>query len=198
MPAARESLLEAAGAALAARPWRVVRMVDVAAAAGVSRQTLYNEFGGKHGLGRALVRRETDRFLDGVDRALDSPAPPAQRLAALADWTVRTARSRPVVRAALTGCWTDALPEPGPGFPAPRPPGTVAPEPGALTRAVRDRAAAALGPAYTSPGHCELVVRLALSYVIAPAEDAAGPVLDELLGAVSGTSPTVAGRSPRR
>ncbi|MBW5486628.1 TetR family transcriptional regulator [Streptomyces bambusae] len=85
MPAARESLLEAAGAALAARPWPAVRMVDVAAAAGVSRQTLYNEFGGKQGLGRALVRRETDRYLDGVDRALDSPAPPAERLAALAD-----------------------------------------------------------------------------------------------------------------
>lgn len=47
MPAARESLLEAAGAALAARPWPSVRMVEIAAAAGVSRQTLYNEFGGK-------------------------------------------------------------------------------------------------------------------------------------------------------
>ncbi|MGO4752750.1 TetR family transcriptional regulator, partial [Streptomyces sp. 2MCAF27] len=45
MPAARESLLDAAFTALADRPWAVVRMVDVAVAAGVSRQTLYNEFG---------------------------------------------------------------------------------------------------------------------------------------------------------
>src|SRR5690606_13349312 len=59
MPAARESLLDAAYAALARRPWSAVRMVDVAAAAGVSRQTLYNEFGSKDGLARALVRRET-------------------------------------------------------------------------------------------------------------------------------------------
>ncbi|MFD7099843.1 TetR family transcriptional regulator, partial [Streptomyces xanthophaeus] len=42
MPEARESLLEAAAAALTARPWPAVRMVEVAAAAGVSRQTLYN------------------------------------------------------------------------------------------------------------------------------------------------------------
>lgn len=50
MPAARESLLDAAYTALARRSWSTVRMVDVAAAAGVSRQTLYNEFGSKEGL----------------------------------------------------------------------------------------------------------------------------------------------------
>ncbi|HEY3481025.1 MAG TPA: TetR family transcriptional regulator, partial [Streptomyces sp.] len=44
MPTARESLLDAAFAALGDRPWTEVRMVEVAAAAGVSRQTLYNEF----------------------------------------------------------------------------------------------------------------------------------------------------------
>lgn len=60
MPAGRESLLQAAEAALSARPWPAVRMVEVAAAAGVSRQTLYNEFGGKEGLGRALVRRAAE------------------------------------------------------------------------------------------------------------------------------------------
>lgn len=95
MPAARESLLEAAGAALSARPWPAVRMVDVAAAAGVSRQTLYNEFGGKAGLGRALVRREADWYLDGVDRTLAAQAGTADRLAGVAEWTVRAARARP-------------------------------------------------------------------------------------------------------
>lgn len=40
-------LLDAAYTALARRPWSAVRMVDVAASAGVSRQTLYNEFGSK-------------------------------------------------------------------------------------------------------------------------------------------------------
>ncbi|MYT22330.1 TetR family transcriptional regulator, partial [Streptomyces sp. SID7760] len=112
MPAARESLLEAAGAALMARPWPSVRMVDVAATAGVSRQTLYNEFGGKAGLGRALVRREADWYLEGVDRVLRTPAAGAERLASVAEWTVRAARARPLVRALLTGCWDGNLPVP--------------------------------------------------------------------------------------
>ena len=83
MPAARESLLDAAYTSLARRPWSAVRMVDVAAAAGVSRQTLYNEFGSKEGLARALVRREADAYLAGVavrgERAFD-PGEVAVRL----------------------------------------------------------------------------------------------------------------------
>ncbi|MET8749489.1 TetR/AcrR family transcriptional regulator [Streptomyces sp. NPDC004667] len=193
MPAGRESLLRAAGAALSARPWPAVRMVEVAAAAGVSRQTLYNEFGGKDGLGRALVRRAAEEYLDGVDRALaprplcvrdadadagagtdagaavdaHTDADAAGRLAAVAEWTVRAARTRPLVRALLTGGWEPALP-------APPPPGTrQALAPGELARTVRDRAAAALSPGEPA-WRCELAVRLALSYVIAPGEDAIG------------------------
>ncbi|MGW7369491.1 TetR family transcriptional regulator, partial [Streptomyces sp. NPDC054841] len=47
MPTAREALLNAALTALSGLPWSGIRMVDVASAAGVSRQTLYNEFGSK-------------------------------------------------------------------------------------------------------------------------------------------------------
>lgn len=168
MPAGRESLLQAAEAALSARPWPAVRMVEVAAAAGVSRQTLYNEFGGKEGLGRALVRRAAEGYLDGVDRALAAgprtgPADAPGRLAALAEWTVRAARAQPLVRALLTGGWDLALP-------VPPPPGSrQALAPGELARAVRDRAAAALSP--EPAWRCELAVRLALSYVIAPGEE---------------------------
>lgn len=86
MPTARESLLDAAGAALAGLPWSLVRMIDVAAVAGVSRQTLYNEFGTKDGLARALVRREADAYLAGVDRALREAG-----IEAVAEWTVTAA-----------------------------------------------------------------------------------------------------------
>ncbi|MEV7168668.1 TetR/AcrR family transcriptional regulator [Streptomyces sp. NPDC093224] len=180
MPAARESLLDAAAAALRAHPWPAVRMIEVAAAAGVSRQTLYNEFGGKAGLGRALVRREADRYLEGVDRALSGPARPSERLAALAEWTVRAARARPLLRALLTGSWD-------PGLPAA---GGRTPGPGELARDVRDRAAAALTPG-EGPQRCELAVRLALSYVVAPGE---GPGEGELLGLLSAPIRTAGAR----
>ncbi|MGW0395032.1 TetR/AcrR family transcriptional regulator [Streptomyces sp. NPDC003042] len=202
MPAARESLLEAAEAALSARPWPAVRMVEVAATAGVSRQTLYNEFGGKEGLGRALVRRAADRYLDGVDRALTpdrrhGPGAAAERLAAVAEWTVRAADTQPLLRALLTGSWSAALPAP-PRHGAHRGArtGALPLGPGELARAVRDRAAAALTP---EPAlRCELAVRLALSYVVAPGEEPGpGELLRLLGGPLSAPTRTAGARSPR-
>ncbi|MFC5854744.1 TetR/AcrR family transcriptional regulator [Streptomyces chlorus] len=183
MPAARESLLDAAYAALACRPWSVVRMVDVAAAAGVSRQTLYNEFGNKEGLARALVRREADGYLAGVDRALTVHGDPRDRLTAAAEWTAAAARRNALVRAMLTGCWSERLPSPalspvrsGSAVPAQRRADGPLPSPGDLVALVRDRAVAVLtgpgvpGAADTAElaGVCELVVRLALSCIAAP------------------------------
>lgn len=172
MPAARESLLDAAFTALESRPWPRVRMAEVAAAAGVSRQTLYNEFGSKEGLARALVRREADAYLRGVERALSGvsgAAAPRERLAAAAVWTVRAATENPLVRAVLTGCWNERLPT------AVRtaPPGAL-PAPGELLGQARDRAVRLLEGdwppgAVELPLACEAVARLALSYVVAPA-----------------------------
>ncbi|QWQ41237.1 TetR/AcrR family transcriptional regulator [Streptomyces sp. YPW6] len=171
MPTARQALLEAALRALSDRPWRAVRMVDVAALADVSRQTLYNEFGTKGGLAGALLRGAADGYLAGVDRALTAPAP--DRPAAVALWTLRAARQDVLVRALLTGHWTEGLPRPdrrpdssersGSGR---RPGGTPPPGPGELLALVRDRMAAA-SPGLTA-GHCEIVLRLALSCVTVP------------------------------
>ncbi|MET8807577.1 helix-turn-helix domain-containing protein [Streptomyces sp. NPDC004546] len=181
MPAARESLLDAAYTALARRPWSAVRMVDVAAAAGVSRQTLYNEFGSKDGLARALVRREADGYLAGVERALAVPGEPRERLTAVAEWTRSAARGNVLVRAMLTGCWSERLPAPPPAavpssssVPAQRRADGPLPTPRDFVRIVRDRAVIALaGPAaHADPAEltrpCELAVRLALSCVAAP------------------------------
>ncbi|MFI0910120.1 TetR family transcriptional regulator [Streptomyces abikoensis] len=174
MPAARELLLDAAFTALGTRPWHGVRMVDVAAAAGVSRQTLYNEFGSKDGLARALVRREAETFLAGVEHSLATardatapdttgpdatgpdtagrdPADAGDRCAAAALWTLRTARANPFVRAALTGCRGDRLPPAAaPSVPAPRAgrearPPRGALSPGALVGRIRDSVAGAVG-----------------------------------------------------
>ncbi|GHH90258.1 TetR/AcrR family transcriptional regulator [Streptomyces capillispiralis] len=182
MPAARESLLDAARTALARRPWPAVRMVDVAASAGVSRQTLYNEFGSKDGLARALVRREADGYLAGVDRALTGPTDPRDRLTATAEWTAASARDNALVRALLTGCWSERLPSPAltavpsaSAVPAQRRADGPLPSPADLVALVRDRAVAVLaGPGVPRADtaelarSCELVVRLALSCVTAP------------------------------
>jgi AcrR family transcriptional regulator len=182
MPAARESLLDAAYTALVRRPWSAVRMVDVAAAAGVSRQTLYNEFGSKDGLARALVRREADGYLAGVERALAGHSDPRDRLTATAEWTASAARDNVLVRAMLTGCWSERLPAPaltavpsGSAVPAQRRADGPLPSPGDFVALVRDRAVTALaGPATPKSDtadlarSCELAVRLALSCVAAP------------------------------
>ncbi|MGQ4423008.1 TetR/AcrR family transcriptional regulator [Streptomyces violaceoruber] len=183
MPAARESLLDAAYTALARRPWSAVRMVDVAASAGVSRQTLYNEFGSKEGLARALVRREADGYLAGVERALSGPSDPRERLTATAEWMMSAARDNALVRAMLTGCWNERLPAPAltavpssSAVPAQRRADGQLPSPGDFVGLVRDRAVAVLGGAGPLPPldaaelarSCELTVRLALSCVAAP------------------------------
>ena len=183
MPAARESLLDAAFTALAQRPWSAVRMVDVAASAGVSRQTLYNEFGSKDGLARALVRREADGYLAGAEHALAVQGDVRTRLTAAAEWIVSAAGDNALIRAMLTGCWSERLPSPtlsavpsSSAVPAQRRADGPLPSPGDLMAAVRDRAVAVLG----GPGaaaradladlarSCELTVRLALSCVAAP------------------------------
>lgn len=196
MPAARESLLDAAFTALERRPWSAVRMVDVAAVAGVSRQTLYNEFGSKEGLARALVRREADGYLAGVDRALATPSDARDRLTATAEWTARLAGDNALVRALLTGCWSERLPSlalsavpSSSAVPAQRRADGPLPSPGDFVATVRDRAVSVL----TGPGRgeadtadfarcCELVVRLALSCVAAPPGE--GGVADLVRGAL--------------
>ncbi|MBC9726346.1 TetR/AcrR family transcriptional regulator [Streptomyces sp. TRM68367] len=196
MPAARESLLDAAYTALARRPWSAVRMVDVAAAAGVSRQTLYNEFGSKEGLARALVRREADGYLAGVDRALTGYSDPRERLTATAEWTTSAARENVLVRAMLTGCWSERLPSPtlsavpsSSAVPAQRRADGPLPSPGDFVSIVRDRAVAVLaGPGVSRSDaadlarSCELVVRLALSCVAAPPGE--GGIADLVRGAL--------------
>ncbi|WP_336318927.1 TetR/AcrR family transcriptional regulator [Streptomyces lavendofoliae] len=199
MPTTREALLNAALAALRGLPWSAVRMVDVASAAGVSRQTLYNEFGSKEGLARALVRREADAYLRGVERALGTGPDAASRLVSVAEWTVGEAAERPLLRALLTGCWGDRLPAPRPaavrsrvlaGTPAQRRADAGPPAPGELLAAVRERSRTALGSDGAGPGEeaCELAVRLALSYVVAPDSRGPGALLRQALSATSRTA----------
>lgn len=102
--AVRAALLDAAAQAVCAGNWSAVRMADVAAAAAVSRQTLYNEFGDKDGLVRALALREADRFIAVTEQVLSDSRPggPAAAVAAAVEATLNQAADNPLLKAVLT------------------------------------------------------------------------------------------------
>jgi AcrR family transcriptional regulator len=66
----RQTVFDAAREQLGQRPWSEITMADVAGSAGVSRQTLYNEFGNRNEFGLAFVIHEGERFMDGVEKAV--------------------------------------------------------------------------------------------------------------------------------
>lgn len=100
----RNTLLDAARELLRERTWDQVTMADVARAAGVSRQTLYNEFGSRHAFAVALVLREGDRFLTDVEQALLAHRDDAAAaLEAAVGVFLGTAAQDPLVRAIATG-----------------------------------------------------------------------------------------------
>ncbi|MDA0562954.1 TetR/AcrR family transcriptional regulator [Streptomonospora sp. S1-112] len=102
--ATRTRLLDAAYVEVVAGRWARMRMADIAAAAGVSRQTLYNEFGSKEGLLQAVVVREAGQFLDTVERILTgSGEHPAHAVAESARWALTASAENPLLGAVITG-----------------------------------------------------------------------------------------------
>jgi len=68
----RDSVLDAMRDLLLARDWSAITLSDVARAAGVSRQTIYNEFGSRQGLAQGYALRLADRLVDTVHAALNA------------------------------------------------------------------------------------------------------------------------------
>lgn len=66
----RDTLFDAARDQLEQRSWADITMADVARAAGVSRQTLYKEFGSRDEFAAAFAIREGERFLGAVETAV--------------------------------------------------------------------------------------------------------------------------------
>ncbi|KAF0966686.1 MULTISPECIES: TetR/AcrR family transcriptional regulator [Rhodococcus] len=65
-----QSILDAMGDLLRTKDWSEITMTHVAASAGVSRQTLYNEFQSRHGLAQGYALRLTDSFVEALDEAV--------------------------------------------------------------------------------------------------------------------------------
>ena len=102
-PSTRDALLDAAYDAALAGDWERVRMADVARDAGVSRQTLYYEFGSKDGLAQALALREAERWTEGAMHAIDGhDGSPVEAVTAATVWTLEEAERNPLLKAVLT------------------------------------------------------------------------------------------------
>jgi AcrR family transcriptional regulator len=77
----RTGVLDAMCGLLRERKWSSITMADVSTAAGISRGTLYNEFGSRRGLARGYALRLADDIVTGMETAIH--AHPADGYAAL-------------------------------------------------------------------------------------------------------------------
>jgi AcrR family transcriptional regulator len=75
----RDTVITAVDDLVRTRGWSATTMSDVAAAAGVSRQTLYNEFGSRSSLVEAYVTREIETLVAQVTDAVRADADDAHR-----------------------------------------------------------------------------------------------------------------------
>jgi AcrR family transcriptional regulator len=106
----RNTLLDGASKELAARPWSEITMSEIARAAGVSRQTVYNEFGSRAVFAQALVLREAARFIDAVQSTIAANAEdPRVALQATFELFLTVAAENPLVSAIVSGEGADEL-----------------------------------------------------------------------------------------
>ena len=180
----RDTLLDAADALLDERPWAKISMGEVANRAAVSRQTLYNEFGGRKEFAQALLIREAERLLAGPEREIAAhPDDPRAAIEGALEAFLEEAAHNRLVESITS--------QPDDGLLA-----LVTTE-GAVVAAATERLAAHIEAIWTGVdpdairGLTETVVRLGISHAAlpsgTPAETArtiaavAGPHLDELV-----------------
>src|SRR3954467_5145060 len=85
-------------------------MADIASSAGVSRQTLYNEFGNRNEFGFAFVIHEAERFMDDVEKAvLEHRDEPRAAITAALQHFLSAAGSDPLIRILLSDDGTGGM-----------------------------------------------------------------------------------------
>jgi AcrR family transcriptional regulator len=99
MSEVRERIVDAVDELVRSRGWEATRMADVAAAAGVSRQTVYNEFRNRDELVQAYVLREIEALVGSVENHVRAHADDArQALSGAFGLFLKLASDEPVVR----------------------------------------------------------------------------------------------------
>jgi AcrR family transcriptional regulator len=95
----RETVIDAVDDLVRSRGWSATKMSDVAAAAGVSRQTLYNEFGSRQALVEVYVEREIETLVAEVTKEVLANADDAHRALRIAfTLFLKLASDEPVVQ----------------------------------------------------------------------------------------------------
>ncbi len=184
----RDTLFGAARDALQGRAWSEITMSDVAGAAGVSRQTLYKELGTRDEFAQAFVIHEGERFLDAVEAAVrEHLDDPRAAVGAALEVFLRSAGEDPMIKVLLSDDGTGGMLP----FVTTQGMPVVAWATTRLTGAIREGWPGA--PEASARLLAESLVRLAISYVTAPAgspETTAasvvsllGPFVDSALGA---------------
>ncbi len=106
----RETLFGAARDQLEQRAWAEITMLEIATAAGVSRQTLYKEFGSRAEFGQAFVIHEGERFLDAVEAAVHEHLDdPRAAVGAALELFLRTAGEDPLIGILLSDDGTGGM-----------------------------------------------------------------------------------------
>jgi AcrR family transcriptional regulator len=99
----RDRLISAAARFTAEHGWGALTMAKLADLVGVSRQTVYNEIGGKPQLAEAMVLRELEMFLGVVDSAFqDNPEDLVRAIEAAAFRVLDLASTDPLLHAILS------------------------------------------------------------------------------------------------
>jgi AcrR family transcriptional regulator len=183
----RETLFGVTRDELQHRAWSVITMAEVATAAGVSRQTLYKEFGSRDEFAQAFVIHEGERFLDIVEAAVREHLDDAHAaVGAALDTFLRTAGEDPLVRMMLSDDGTGGM----------LPFVTTQGMPIVLWATARLSTVIQEGwpqaPVEKTQLLAESLVRLAISYITVPtasseataaaARELLGPFIDEALG----------------
>ncbi|HEX7244337.1 MAG TPA: TetR family transcriptional regulator [Solirubrobacterales bacterium] len=183
----RETLFGAARDQLQSRAWSEITMSDIAGAAGVSRQTLYKEFGSRDEFGQAFVIHEGERFLDAVEAAvLEHRDDPRAAVGAALQTFLVTAGEDPLVRILLSDDGTGGM------LPFVTTQGMPVVQWATARLTATIEAGWPQAPAPKVALLAESLVRLAISYVTAPSEspettavragELLGPFIDEALG----------------
>lgn len=187
----RETLFGAARDQLENRAWSEITMSNIAEFAGVSRQTLYKEFGSRAEFAQAFVIHEGERFLDGVDAAVrEHLDDPRDAVGAALEQFLRSAGEDPLVRILLSDDGTGGMLP----FVTTQGMPVVQWATARLTTTIEEGWPQA--PAAKVKLLAESLVRLAISYVTVPSDDPEttatnagellGPFIDEALGSVRG------------